>query len=189
MKSILTFLAVCCSLGLCAAKPVNKTFTWSTELKYPFMPKQKMTFINGVVKNPGRSALPDADAKYSKKVKVDDLIFTLPGELCETMSACYKADLNGDKVPDYIFVSIKVWNGRFAGQADVGVFVSNPQKKYAFNAFETRHLKAEVINGKVMLIKYAYSDDNENLIRQVYTFNKDGRIQLYLADAFIFSSR
>ena len=115
MKIILTCLAACCSLGLCTAKPVNKTFTWSTELKYPFMPKQKMTFINGAVKNPGRSALPDADAKYSKKVKVDNLIFTLPGELCETMSACYKADLNGDKVPDYIFVSIKVWNGRFAG--------------------------------------------------------------------------
>ena len=52
MKSILTCLAVCCSLSLCAAKPVNKTFTWSTELKYPFMPKQKMTFINGVVKIP-----------------------------------------------------------------------------------------------------------------------------------------
>ena len=179
MKSILTFLAVCCSLGLCAAKPVNKTFTWSTELKYPFMPKQKMAFINGVVKNPGRSALPDADAKYSRKVKVNNLIFTLPNELCETMSACYKADLNGDKVPDYVFVNIKIWNGRFAGQSDVGIFVSNPQKKYTFNAFETRHLEAKVINGKVMLIKYAYSDDEITLIRQVYTFNKDGRIQLY----------
>ena len=189
MKSILAFLVVYCSLGLCAAKPVNKTFAWSTELKYPFLPKQKMEFINGVVKNTEATALPDIEAKYSNNIKVDDLIFTLPGELCETMSACYKADLNGDKVPDYIFVSIKVWNGRFAGQADVGVFVSNPQKKYAFNAFETRHLKAEVINGKVMLIKYAYSDDNENLIRQVYTFNKDGQIQLYQADAFIFSSR
>ena len=189
MKIILTCLAVCCSLGLCADGQPHKTFTWSTELKYPFMPKQKMTFINGVVKNPGRSALPDADAKYSNKIKVDDLIFTLPGELCETMSACYKADLNGDKVPDYIFVSIKVWNGRFAGQSDVGIFVSNPQKKYAFNAFETRHLEAEVINGKVMLIKYVYSDDNENLIRQVYTFNKNGQIQLYQADAFIFFSR
>ena len=189
MKIILTCLAVCCSLGLCAANPVNKTFTWSTELKYPFMPKQKMEFINGVIKNPGRSASPDADAKYSHKVKVDNLIFTLPGELCETMSACYKADLNGDKVPDYVFVNIKIWNGRFAGQSDVGVFVSNPQKKYTFNAFETRHLEAEVINGKVMLIKYAYSDDDENLIRQVYTFNKDGQIQLYQADAFIFSSR
>ena len=183
MKSILTFLGVCCSLGLCAASSVNKMFSWSTELKYPFMPKQKMTFINGGVKNPGRSALPDADAQYSKKVKVDDLIFTLPGELCETMSACYKADFNGDKISDYVFVSIKVWNGRFAGQADVGVFVSNPQKKYTFNAFETRHLEAEVINGKVMLVKYAYSDDDENLIRQVYTFNTDGRIRLYRAEA------
>ena len=97
-----------------------------------------------------------------------------------------KLNLNSDKVPDYVFVSIKVWNGRFAGQADVGVFVSNPQKKYTFNAFETRHLEAEVINGKVMLIKYAYSDDNENLIRQLYTFNKDGRIQLYQADTLLF---
>ena len=189
MKIILTCLAACCSLGLCAAAPVNKTFTLSTELKYPFLSKQKMEFINGVVKNTEATALPDIEAKYSNKIKVDNLIFTLPGELCETMSACYKADLNGDKIPDYVFVNIKVWNGRFTGQSDVGVFVSNPQKKYTFNAFETRHLEAEVINSKVMLVKYAYSDDNENLIRQVYTFNKDGRIQLYLADAFIFSSR
>ena len=188
-KIILTCLAVCCSLGLCAAKPVNKTFTWSADLEYPFFPKQKMEFINGVVKNTEATALPDIEAKYSNKIKVDNLIFTLPGELCETMSACYKADLNGDKIPDYVFVNIKVWNGRFTGQSDVGVFVSNPQKKYTFNTFETRHLEAEVINSKVMLVKYAYSDDNENLIRQVYTFNKDGRIQLYLADAFIFSSR
>ena len=109
----------------------------------------------------------------------DNLSFGVPG----------KADLNGDNVPDYIFVSIKVWNGRFTGQADVGVFVSNPQKKYTFSAFETRHLEAEVINGKVMLVKYAYSDDDENLIRQVYTFNKDGRIQLYQADALLVSNR
>ena len=129
---------------------------------------------------------PVADAKYSRKVKVNNLIFTLPGELCETMSACYKADLNGDKVPDYVFASIKVWNGRFAGQSDVDIFVSNPQKKYTFSAFETRHLEAEVINGKVMLVKYVYSDNDENLIRQVYTFNKDGRIQLYQADALLF---
>ena len=183
MKIILTCLAVCCSFICCAANPVNKPFTWSTELKYPFFPKQKMDFINGVIKNPGRSASPDADAKYSHKVKVDNLIFTLPGELCETMSACYKADLNGDKVPDYVFVSVKIWNGRFAGQSDVGIFVSNPQSKYTFNAFETRHLEAEVINDKVMLLKYAYSDDNEKLIRQVYTFNKDGRIRLYQAEA------
>ena len=186
MKIILTCLAVCCSLSLCAAKPVNKTFAWSTELKYPFMPKQKMELINGVVKNPGRSALPDADAKYSRKVKVNNLIFTLPGELCETMSACYKADLNGDKVPDYVFVNIKVWNGRFAGQSDVGVFVSNPQKKYTFNAFEALHLEAEVVNGKIMLIKYDYSDDNESLIRQFYTFNAAGEIRLHLAEKFTF---
>ena len=181
-----TCIAFCGTFFLLAA---FQSTNCSTDLEYPFFPKQKMEFINGVVKNTEATALPDIDAKYSKKIKVDDLIFTLPGELCETMSACYKADLNGDKVPDYVFVSIKVWNGRFAGQSDVGIFVSNPQKKYTFNAFETRYLEAEVINGKVMLIKYDYSDDDENLIRQVYTFNKDGRIQLYQADAFIFSSR
>lgn len=133
--------------------------------------------------------MPDADAKYSNKVKVDNLIFTLPGEVCETMSACYKADLNSDKVSDYVFVNIKVWNGRFAGQSDVGIFVSAPQKKYTFNAFEARHFEAEVINGKVMLVKYTYSDDNKNLIRQVYTFNTNGRIQLYQAEALIFTGK
>ena len=51
MKIILTCLAACCSLGLCAAKPVNKTFPRSTELKYPFSARQKMEFIDGVVKN------------------------------------------------------------------------------------------------------------------------------------------
>ena len=185
-KFMFTCIAFCGTFSLWAA---FQSANCSTDLEYPFFPKQKMEFINGVVKNTEATALPDIEAKYSKKIKVDDLIFTLPGELCETMSACYKADLNGDKVPDYVFVSIKVWNGRFAGQSDVGIFVSNPQKKYTFNAFETRHLEAGVINGKVMLIKYAYSDDNENLIRQVYTFNKDGRIQLYQAEAFIFAPK
>ena len=92
----------------------------------------------------------------------DNLSFGVPG----------KADLNGDNVPDYIFVSIKVWNGRFTGQADVGVFVSNPQKKYTFSAFETRHLEAEVINGKVMLVKYVYSDDDKNLIAKSIPLTK-----------------
>lgn len=178
MKIIFSLILLCL-----AASSFAKKFIWSTELKYSYFPKQKMEFINGVIKNHEETASPDIEAKYSHKVKVDNLIFTLPGELCETMSACYKADLNGDKVPDYVFVSVKIWNGRFAGQSDVGVFVSNPQKKYTFSAFETRHLEAKVINGKVMLLKYAYSDDDENLIRQVYTFNEDGRIRLYQADA------
>lgn len=150
------------------------------------MPAQKMELLNGIVRNTEDTALPDIDAKYSKKAKVDDLIFTLPGELCETMSACYKTDLNGDKTPDYVFVNIKVWNGRYAGQSDVGVFVSNPQKNYTFNAFEALHLEAEVVNGKVMLIKYAYSDDNESLIRQFYTFNAAGEIRLHQAEKFTF---
>ena len=186
MKSVFTIITFFCIFYLWASPcSANKAFVWSTDLKYSFLPKQKMEFINGVVKNTEDTALPDIDAKYSNKVKVDNLIFTLPSELCETMSACYKADLNNDKIPDYVFVSIKVWNGRYAGQSDVGVFVSNPQKKYTFNAFETRHLEAEVINGKIMLVKYVYSDDNENLIRQIYTFNRTGHIRLHHAEACI----
>ena len=179
--STLFIIAATCAFA--ASATAKKTFTWSADLEYSFMPKQKMEFVNGVVKNTEATALPDIEAKYSKKVKVDNLIFTLPGELCETMSACYKADLNGDKVPDYVFVSVKVWNGRYAGQSDVGVFVSTPQKKYAFKVFVTRHLEAEVINGKVVLVKYAYSDDEITLIRQVYTFDKKGQIHLHQAAA------
>ena len=179
--STLFIIAATCAFA--ASHTAKKTFAWSTDLKYSFMPKQKMTFINGVVKNTEATALPDIDAKYSNKVKIDDLTFTLPGELCETMSACYKADLNGDKVPDYVFVSVKVWNGRDAGTSDDGVFVSTPQKKYTFKAFEARHLEAEVINGKIMLIKYACSDDEVTLIKQVYTFSKAGGINLHLAEA------
>lgn len=187
MKSTLAVIAVCSSFFLWAApRPANKTFTWSSDLKYPFLPKQKMEFINGIVKNTEATALPDIKAKYSKKVKVDNLIFSLPDELCETMSACYKADLNGDKIPDYIFVNIKVWNGRYAGQSDVAAFVSNQQKKYTFSSFETRHLEAEVINGQVMLVKYAYSDDRENLIQQIYTFNAAGQLRLHRAAALLF---
>ncbi|MBR2440389.1 MAG: hypothetical protein IKB25_09360 [Lentisphaeria bacterium] len=186
MKKFFSILAIACTVNIFAAPTLaNKTFTWATDLKYPFFPKQKMSFVNGIVKNTEATALPDIDAAYSNKIRVDNLIFTLPNELCETMSACYKADLNRDKIPDYIFINIKVWNGRFAGQSDVGIFVSNPQKKYTFNAFEARHLEAEVINGKVMLIKYAYSDDNENFIRQIYTFDKAGYIRLYQAAALM----
>ncbi len=187
MKIVLVFLIGFAALVLPAAsRPADKPFECANELKYDFMPAEAMEFINGTVKNPGRSAAPDADAEYSNKVKVDNLIFTLPGELCETMSACYKADFNGDGVSDYVFVNIKVWNGRFAGQSDVGIFVSNPQKKYTFNAFETRYLEAEIINGKVMLVKYDFSDDDETYIRQIYTFNSDGRLKLFQAEAFTF---
>ena len=190
MKFLPVYLAISCGFSLWAApRPVNKAFDWSTDLKYPFFPRQKMEFINGTVKNTQSTASPDINAKYSNKIKVDGKIFTLPGALCEMLSACYKADLNGDKVPDYIFVSIKVWNGRFAGQSDVGIFVSNPQKTYTFNAFETRHLEAEMTDGKVMLVKYAYSDDDITLIRQIYTFNTEGQIQLHQAEAVIFEYR
>ena len=187
MKLVFALAVICCSFCLCAApRPANKTFAWATDLKYSFLPKQNMEFIDGVVKNTESTALPDIDAKYSKKVKVDNLIFTLPGELCEVGSACYKADLNGDKRPDYVFVNIKVWNGRYAGQSDVGFFVSNQEQKYTFRAFEARHLEAEVVQGKVMLVKYAYSDDDETYIRQFYTFDPDGNMRLHQAEAFAF---
>lgn len=177
MKLIIS-LILCCFISSLSAKK----YEWPTDLKYDFMPKQKMIFADGVIKNPGPGASPDADAKYGKKIKVDDRIFTLPGELCETMSACYKADLNGDKVPDYIFVNVKVWNGRYAGFSDVGIFVSNQQKKYVFSAFETRFLEAGIINGRIMLFKYIFSDDDETLIRQIYNFGKNGRISLFRAE-------
>ncbi len=188
MKTILSGAVLCCSLAAAALpmRPANKPFTNATELNYPFLPAQKMTFINGVVKNTEATALPDIEAQYSHKVRVDNFIFTLPDELCETMAACYKADLNGDKKPDYIFVNIKVWNGRFAGLSDVGIFVSNQQKKYTFNAFEAQNLEALVENGKVMLVKYSYSDDDTTFIRQCYTFDQDGKISLYDAEPFKF---
>ena len=187
MKSFLSLACVCCCFSIFAApRPADKPFAENTKLNYSFMPAQKMELLNGIVRTTEETALPDIDAKYSRQAWVNGRTFTLPGELCETMSACYKADLNGDKVPDYVFVNIKVWNGRCAGQSDVGVFVSNPEKKYTFNAFETQHLEAEVVNGKVMLIKYDYSDDNESLIRQFYTFNAAGEIRLHQAEKFTF---
>jgi hypothetical protein len=168
------------------SRPADKPFVWPVELKYDFMPEQKMIFIDGVVKNREERALPDIEAQYSHKVRVDNLIFTLPGELCETLSACYKADLNQDQKPDYIFVNIKIWNGREAGRADVGVFVSNPQKKYTFNGFDALRFEAAVVNGRVMLVKYDLADDDISCIRQFYTFGIDGKIKLYGAEAFTF---
>ena len=166
-----------------------KTFSWATELKYDFFPKQKMTFINGVVKNTEETASPDIHARYSRKVRVDNFIFTLPGELCETMAACYKADLNGDRIPDYVFVSIKIWNGWLAGLSDVGIFVSVKGKKHVFSSFEARHFEAEVVNSKIMLVKYAFSDDNITLIRQHYTFNAEGQMRLHKAGEFSISAK
>ena len=82
-------------------------------------------------------------------------------------------------------MNVNVWQGRNAGQSDVGVFVSDPQKKYSFKSFETRYFEAEVINGKVMLVKYACSDDGVTFIRQVYTFTIKGQIQLHKVDAIV----
>ena len=188
LKIVFLFPAVFCAVTASAlpARPADKPFEWPVDLNYDFMPKQKMIFINGVVKNHEERALPDIDAQYSHKVRVDNFIFTLPGELCEKLSACYKADLNGDKKPDYIFVNIKVWNGREAGRADVGVFVSNPQKKYTFNGFDALRFEAAVVNGQVMLVKYDFSDDDITYIRQFYTFDADGKIKLHGAEAFTF---
>ena len=175
--------------GLCtfaAPRPADKPFAWSTDLKYPFLPKQQMTFIDGIVKNKDATALPDIDAEYSSKVKVDGRIFTLPGEICETMSACYKADLNNDGIPDYVFVSVKVWNGRYAGQSDVAAYVSNQEKTYTLNVFDAMFLEAEKENGKISLIKYAYSDDGITLIRQFYRFEPNGRCRLHNVELFRF---
>lgn len=183
-----TFLLIslgCISL-FAAPRPADKPFDWSTDLKYPFLPRQEMTFVDGVVKNKDATALPDIDALYSNKVKVDGRLFTLPGEMCETLSACYKADLNNDGVPDYVFVSVKVWNGRFAGQSDVAAFVSDREKNYRMNVFEAMFLEAERENGRISLIKYDYSDDEITLIRQFYRFGPDGEIRLHSAEAFRF---
>ena len=182
---IAVMIALCGSLFVFAApSSARKTFDWPHELKYAFLPKQKMTIVDGVVKNKGARALPDIDALYGNKVKVDNRVFTLPWEMCETMSTCYKADLNGDGIPDYIFVNVKVWNGRFAGQSDAAVFVSNQKRKYILNVFETRYLEAVKEKGSVMLVKYAFSDDGITLIRQFYCFRRNGRIQLHSAAAF-----
>lgn len=173
-----------CLCAVAAPGPTNKSFDFPTELKYPFLPKQRMTFINGVIKNKDAKALPDIEAKYSNKIRVDNRNFTLPGEICETMSACYKADFNNDGIPDYVFVGVKVWNGRFAGRSDVAVYVSTKKKEYNLSVFETQYLEAVKENGRVMLVKYAYSDDNITLIRSFYGFNNDGTICLCRVEAF-----
>lgn len=189
MKMLFAFLLLgCCLGGLAAPRPADKPFDWPTELKYDFLTKRKMTLIGGVVKNKDATALPDIDEEYSDKVRVDGRTFELPGEICEaeSLGACYRADLNGDAVPDYVFVRVKIWNGRFAGRCDVAVYVSTPQKEYALSVFEANRLEAARENGKIMLIKYAYSDDDVTMLRQFYRFTTDGTIKLDRVEAFSF---
>ena len=157
----------------------------STGVEYPFYRKQQMTFVNGIVRNPGRSASPDADAKYSKTVQVDGITFTLPGELCETMSGCYKADFNNDNVPDYVFINIKVWNGRYCGRSDVAVYVSTPSKKYFPHILTCQALDAEYTDGRPMLVKYDYSEDEVTFIRETYTFDLQGKIHLHRVEKHV----
>ena len=181
MKNIIFFLTIICLFSAGAA-PFR--FADPTQLKHSYLPKQKMIFVNGSVKNKESTALPDIDALYSSKIKVDNLIFTLPDELCETMSACYKTHLNADKTPDYIFVNVKVWNGRFTGLSDIAVFVSNSQNKYVLNTFEALRFDSVMVNRQVMLVKYSLSDDDITYIRQIYSFNRNGQISLHAAEKF-----
>lgn len=176
----------CCGVFAVPPRPADRPFKWPTELDYPFLPKRKMTFVNGVVRNKDATALPDIDAQYSNMVKVDGLLFKLPGEICETTSACYKADLNNDGIPDYLFVSVKVTNGRFAGESDVAVYVSNREKRYETNVMGVRFLEAAQENGRILLVKYAYSDDGETLLREFYRFEPDGRLRLHDVAPFRF---
>lgn len=173
-KLLLTGIVMICFSVLRAGE-----LPWPTELKYDFLPAQKITFVKGVVKNNEATAMPDIHAQYSKNVMVDGKMFRLPWELCETMCACYKADLNNDQVPDYVFVNVVVWNGRFCGTSDVAVFVSNPEKSYSQNFFKSFSLDAVKTDGRIMLVKYAHADDEVSLIKQRYTFSKEGLIELH----------
>ena len=184
MRKILFVLFGCGALALAASGAPRKIFKESTELEYAsFMTKCKMEFVDGVVKNTDAKALPDIDAQYSDKIRVDGILFTLPGEVCETTSACYRTDFNGDGVPDYVFVSIKVWNGRFAGRSDVAVYVSVPGGKRDRVCLEVQNLEAVVEGGKPMLVKYDWSDDEVTMIRQIYKFDAKGRMRLHRAEA------
>lgn len=181
MKKFLlfTFTLVCTATALTA-----ETFPWPTDLKYDFMPKCKMEFVNGVVRNTDAKALPDIEAKYSRVVRVDGRTFKLPGEICEATSACYKTDFNGDGVTDYLFVSVKVWNGRFTGRSDVGVYVSRGKGKFSFTGLEVQELGA-VMEGKTpMLVTCDYCADTVNMIRTTYKFDAEGMIRLHGAEPF-----
>lgn len=184
MRKTLSILFGCCALALAAfgGEP-HKTFEWPTELKYEFMPKCEIELVDGVVKNTDATALPDIDEKYARTVRVDGIRFTLPGEICEKFVACYRTDFNGDNVPDYVFVHVKVWNGRFMGRSDVAVYVSTPEGTRNCVCLEVQDLEAVVEDGKPMLVKYDWSDDEVTMLRQVYKFDAKGRIRLHRADA------
>lgn len=184
MRKIFSVLFGCGALALAASGAPRKVFKESTALEYGFMPKCAMEFVNGVVRNTDSTAEPDIEAKYSKVIRVDGILFTLPGEICETTSACYRTDFNGDGVPDYVFVSIKVWNGRFAGKSDVAVYVSVPGGKRERVCLEVQCLDAVMEDGKPMLVKYDWSDDEVTMIRQIYKFDARGRMRLHRAEAF-----
>ena len=129
MKIVLVFLIGFAALVLPAAsRPADKPFECANELKYDFMPAEAMEFINGTVKNPGRSAAPDADAEYSNKVKVDNLIFTLPGELCETMSVKQIIKKYGDSFFD-------CYNDGYK-KLDMFVEIKDDVKKQILDQFE-----------------------------------------------------
>ena len=174
----------CCALALAAsAAGPYKKFEWPTDLKYEFMPKCRMELVDGVVRNTDAEALPDIEEKYGRTVRVDGISFTLPGEVCEKFAACYRTDFNGDKIPDYVFVSVKVWNGRFAGCSDVAVYVSTPDGKRNCVCLEIQELEAVVEDGRPMLVKYDWSNDEVTMIRQVYKFDANGRMRLHRAEA------
>ena len=183
MRKMFLILFGCGALALAASGASRPVFKESTGLEYGFMPKCAMEFVDGVVRNSDAKALPDIDAKYSGRIRVDGMLFTLPGEICETTSACYRADFNGDGVPDYVFVSIKVWNWRFAGKSDVAVYVSVPGGKRERVCLEAQCLDAVVEDGRPMLVKYDWSDDEVTMIRQLYKFDAKGRMRLHRAEA------
>lgn len=184
MQKTLFVLFGCCALTLAAfGGGPRKTFGWPTELNYEFMPKCRIELIDGVVKNTDARALPDIEEKYARKVRVDGILFTLPGEVCEKFVACYRADFNGDKVADYVFVSVKVWNGRFAGRSDVAVYISTPGGKRDCVCLEIQELEAVVEDGRPMLVKYDWSGDEVTMIRQFYKFDAQGRMRLHRAEA------
>ena len=181
-RSLFVILGCCAAVLAAAAEPV-RTFAWPTELKYDFLPKRKIEIVNGVVKNTDATALPDVDEKYSCELRVDGRLFTLPFEVCEKFVACYRADLNGDGVQDYVFVHVEVWNGRFAGYSKVLVYISLPGGEYDRLLFGAMYLEAVMEEGKPMLVKYDWSADDVTLIRQVYKFDAKGRMRLHKAEA------
>ena len=162
--------ALCCAFAALTASA--RTYQWPSELKYDFLPKCKVELVDGVVRNADARALPDIGARYSSFVIVDEHSFSLPFEFCE-IDACYRADLNGDGEPDYLFVHVEGWNGRFAGESRVAAYVSTRQKEYRVNTFGILHLEAVLEDGVPTLIQYEFRRDRE-LYRTVLKFDADG---------------